>query len=106
MFINFQYYSFTCESELFVEVEVNYKKPDPNNTVSDWDYIGGYDILSIDVFDESGEPLYVGGYKQQQLDNEIRDKLNQQIRCLEIEDSRYDYLDIDNEFEREYYGED
>lgn len=103
MFLNFTFYSFELEQELSVEAEIGYKEPDPNNTVSDWDYVGGYDILSIDVFDESGEPLYVSGYKQQLLDNEIRDKLNQQIRCLEIEDSRYDYLDIDDEFEREYY---
>lgn len=106
MFINFIMYSFTYESELFVEAEINYKGPDPNNTVSDWDYAGGYDILSIDVYDESGEPLYVSGHKQQQLDNESRDKLNQQIRCMEISDSRFDYLDIDDELEREYYGED
>lgn len=106
MILEFQFYSYVYKEQLLVTAEINYKEPDPNNTVSDWDYIGGYDILSIDVFDESGEPLYVSGYKQQQLDNEIRDKLNQQIRCLEIEDSRYDYLDIEDEFEREYYGED
>lgn len=106
MFINFTLYSFELQSELFVEAEINYKESDPNNIVSDWDYAGGYDILSIDIYDESGEPLYVSGHKQQQLDNEIRDKLNQQIRFLEIEDSRFDYLDIDDDFEREYYGED
>ncbi len=106
MFINFTLYSFELESELSVEAEVNYKEPDPNNTVSDLDFYGGYDILSIDAYDESGEPLYVSGHKQQQLDNEIRDKLNQQIRCMEISDSRFDYLDIDDELEREYYGED
>jgi hypothetical protein len=103
MFINFTFYSFELQSELSVEAQIDYKETDPNNTVSDWDYVGGYDILSIDVYDESGEPLYVSGYKQQQLDNEIRDKLNQQIRFLEIDDSRFDYLDIDDEFEREYY---
>lgn len=106
MFINFTFYSFEIEQELSVEAEINYKEPDPNNTVSDWDCMGGYDILSIDIYDESGEPLYVSGHKQQQLDNEIRDKLNQQIRCLEIEDSRFDHLDIDDEFEREYYEQD
>jgi hypothetical protein len=109
VFINFTFYSFELQSELFVEAEINYKEPNPNNTVSDWDYYGGYNILSIDVYEESGELLHVSNvssHKQQQLDNEIRDKLNQQIRCLEIDDSRFYYLDIDDEFEREYYNTD
>jgi hypothetical protein len=96
-------YSFTYESELSVEAEINYKEPDPNNTASDLDFYGGYNILSIDIYDELGEHLYVSGHKQQQLDNEVRDKLNQQIRCMEIDDSRFDHLDIYNGFEREYY---
>lgn len=106
MILDFQYYSYVYEEQLLVTAEVNYKEPDPNNTVSDLDFYGGYDIILINVYDESGEPLYVSKHKQQQLDNEIRDKLNQQIRFLEIDDSRFDYLDIDNEFEREYYGQD
>ena len=103
MILDFQYYSYVYEEQLFIESEINYKEPEPNNTVSDLDLYGGYNTLSIDVYDESGEPLYINGHKQQLLDNEIRDKLNQQIRCLEIDDSRFDYLDIDDEFEREYY---
>ena len=106
-FINFNFYSFSLEEELSVEVEVSYKEPDHNNSGSDWDYYGGYDILSIVVYHEDGEPVTSTGYKQQSLsagqieqsstgiackllDQEVRDKLNQYLRCMEIEDSRYE----------------
>ena len=89
-FINFNFYSFTYEEELSVEAEVEYKDPDYNNNFSDLDFHGGYDILSLDVYHEDGEPVTSTGYKQQLLDQEVRDKLNQYLRCMEIEDSRYE----------------
>ncbi|WBF79407.1 hypothetical protein BNCALIDO_00017 [Aeromonas phage vB_AdhM_TS9] len=89
-FINFNFYSFSLEEELSVEAEVDYKEPNYNDNFSDLDYRGGYDILSLDVYHEDGEPVIVTGYKQQLLDNEIRDKLNQYLRGMEIEDSRYE----------------
>ena len=89
-FINFNFYSFSLEEELSVEVEVSYKEPDHNNSGSDWDYYGGYDILNIDVYHEDGEEVTSTEYKQQMLYREVRDKLNQYLRCMEIEDSRYE----------------
>lgn len=90
-FINFNFYSFTYEEELSVEAEVDYKEPDYNDDSSDLDYRGVYDILSLDVFHEDGgEPVTSTGYKQQLLDQEVRDKLNQYLRCMEIEDSRFE----------------
>ena len=89
-FINFNFYSFVYEEELSVEAEVEYKEPDHSNDVSDIDFHGGYDILSLDVYHEDGEPVTSTGYKQQLLYREVRDKLNQYLRCMEIEDSRYE----------------
>ena len=89
-FINFNFYSFTYEEEISVEAEVEYKEPDYNDDSSDLDYRGGYDILSLDVYHEDGELVTSTEYKQQLLDREVRDKLNQYLRCMEIEDSRYE----------------
>ena len=89
-FINFNFYSFTYEEELSVEAEVEYKEPDYNDNFSDLDFHGGYDILTLDVFHEDGEEVTSTGYKQQLLDNEVRDKLNKYLRCMEIEDSQYE----------------
>ena len=101
-FINFNFYSFTYEEELSVEADVEYKEPDYNDDSSDLDYRGGYDILNLEVYNEYGELVIVTGYKQQLLDNEVRGKLNQYLRCIEIEDSIYDVNDIDKENERYY----
>lgn len=90
MIINFNFYSFTYEEELSVEAEVEYKDPDYNDNFSDLDFYGGYDIISLDVYHEDGELVTSTGYKQQMLDHEVRDKLNQYLRCMEIEDSRYE----------------
>ncbi|QEG08782.1 hypothetical protein [Aeromonas phage 4L372XY] len=87
-FINFNFYSFTYEEELSVEAEVEYKEPDYNDNFSDLDFYGGYDILSLDVYHEDGELVTSTGHKQQLLGQEVRDKLNQYLRCMEIEDSR------------------
>lgn len=89
-FTNFNFYSFTYDEELSVEAEVEYKESDYNNNFSDLDFHGGYDILSLEVFHEDGEEVTSTGYKQQLLDQEVRDKLNQYLRCMEIEDSRYE----------------
>ena len=89
-FINFNFYSFSLEEELSVEAEVEYKEPDHNDNFSDLDYRGGYDILSLEVFHEDGEYVIVTGYKQQLLDREVRDKIDQYLRCMDIEDSRYE----------------
>lgn len=107
-FINFNFYSFSLEEELSVEAEVEYKEPDyNNNTYSDWDYRGGYDILSLDVYHEDGELVTSTGHKQQLLDNEVRDKLNQYLRCMEIEDSRYEvnFGEINNDSIYYYEGD-
>lgn len=101
-FINFNFYSFIYEEELSVEADVEYKEPDYNDDSSDLDYRGGYDILNLEVYNEYGELVIVTGYKQQLLDNEVRGKLNQYLRCIEIEDSIYDVNDIDKENERYY----
>lgn len=90
MILNFNFYSFTYEEELSVEAEVEYKEPDHNNNFSDLDFYGGYDILSLEVFREDGEEVTSTGYKQQLLDHEVRDKLNQYLRCVEIEDSQHE----------------
>lgn len=107
MIVNFNYYSFIYDEELSVEAEVDYKEPDHNNSGSDWDYYGGYDILSIVVYHEDGEEVTSTGYKQQLLDNEVRDKLNQYLRCLEIEDSRFEvsFGDINSDFIYYYEGD-
>lgn len=106
-FINFNFYSFSLEEELSVEAEVEYKEPDYNEDSSDIDFYGGHDILSLEVFHEDGEEVTSTGYKQQSLsagqieqsstgiackllDQEVRDKMNQYLRCMEIEDSRYE----------------
>ena len=106
-FVNFNFYSFTYEEELSVEAEVEYKEPDHSNDVSDIDFHGGYDILTLDVFHEDGEEVTSTGYKQQLLDNEVRDKLNQYLRCLEIEDSRFEvsFGDINSDFIYYYEGD-
>lgn len=96
-FINFNFYSFTYEEELSVEAEVECKEPDHNDDSSDLDYRGGYDILNLEVYNEYGELVIVTWYKQQLLDNEVRGKLNQYLRCIEIEDSIYDVNEIDKE---------
>lgn len=101
-FVNFNFYSFVYEEELSVEAEVEYKEPDYNNNFSDLDFHGGYDILNLEVYNEYGELVIVTGYKQQLLDNEVRGKLNQYLRCIEIEDSIYDVNEIDKENERYY----
>ena len=90
MIVNFNFYSFSLEEELSVEAEVSYQEPDYNNDCSDLDFYGGHDILRLDVFHEDGEYVIVTGYKQQLLDREVRDKLDQYLRCMEIEDSRYE----------------
>lgn len=102
MILNFNFYSFTCEEELSVEAEVEYKEPDYNDDSSDLDFYGGYDILSLEVFHEDGEPVTSIGHKQQLLDQEIRDKLNQYLRCIEIENSIHEVNDINQENERYY----
>lgn len=106
-FINFNFYSFTYEEELSVEAEVDYKEPDYNDNFSDLDFHGGYNILTLDVFHEDGEEVTSTGYKQQLLDNEVRDKLNQYLRCLEIEDSRYEvnFGEINNDSVYYYEGD-
>ena len=121
-FINFNFYSFTYEEELSVEAEVECKEPDHNNSGSDWDYYGGYDILSLDVYHEDGEEVTSTGYKQQSLsagqieqsstgiackllDQEVRDKLNQYLRCMEIEDSRYEASFVELNTDGIYYYE-
>lgn len=90
MIVNFNFYSFVYEEELSVEAEVDYKEPNHNDDSSDLDFYGGYDILSLDIYHEDGEHVIVTGYKQQLLDREVRDKLNQYLRCMEIEDSRFE----------------
>ena len=60
-FINFNFYSFTCEEELSVEAEVEYKEPDYNDNFSDLDFHGGYDILSLDIYHEDGEEVKPNG---------------------------------------------
>lgn len=107
MVVNFNFYSFVYEEELSVESEVEYKEPDCNNSDSDWDWRGGYDILSLAIYHEDGEPVTSTEYKQKMLDAEVRDKLNQYLRCVEIEDSRYEAsfgeINTDTVF---YYEED
>ena len=107
MIVNFNFYSFVYEEELSVEAEVSYQEPDYNNSNSDWDCRGGYDILSLDVYHEDGEYVIVTGYKQQLLDREVRDKLNQYLRCMEIEDSRYEasFGEINNDSIYYYEGD-
>ena len=90
MIVNFNYYSFIYDEELSVEAEVDYKEPDHNDTFSDWDHRGGYDIVNLEVYHENGDLVASSVYKQQSLDREVRDKLNQYLRCMEIEDSRYE----------------
>lgn len=105
--INFNFYSFVYEEELSVEAEVEYKEPDYNNNFSDIDFHGGYDILTLEVFHEDGEEVTSTGYKQQLLDQEVRDKLNQYLRCMEIEDSRYEvnFGEINNDSIYYYEGD-
>ena len=107
MIVNFNFYSFSLEEELSVEAEVSYQEPDYNNDCSDLDFYGGHDILSLDVFHEDGEPVASAEYRQQLLDQEVCDKLNQYLRCMEIEDSRYEVnfgeLNTDGIY---YYGGD
>lgn len=107
MIVNFNYYSFIYDEELSVEAEVDYKEPDHNDNFSDWDCQGGYDILSIDVYHDNGELVTSAAYKQQLLDNEVRDKLNQYLRCMEIEDSRYEvnFGEINNDSIYYYEGD-
>lgn len=121
-FINFNFYSFIFEEELSVEAEVEYKEPDYNDNFSDLDFHGGYDILSLGIYHEGGEPVTSTGYKQQSLsagqieqsstgiackllDQEVRDKLNQYLRCTEIEDSRYEvnFGELNNDSIYYYY---
>ena len=106
-FVNFNFYSFTYEEDLSVEAEVEYKEPDYNDASSDLDYRGGHDILNLEVYNEYGELVIVTGYKQQLLDNEVRDKLNQHLRCMEIEDSRYEvnFGEINNDSIYYYEGD-
>ncbi len=92
MIVNFNFYSFSLEEELSVEAEVSYQEPDYNNDCSDLDFYGGHDILNLEVYHEDGEPVASTKYKQQLLDQEVRDKLNQYLRCMEIEDSRYEAI--------------
>ena len=90
MIVNFNFYSFSLEEELSVEAEVSYQEPDYNNDCSDLDFYGGHDILNLEVYHENGDLVASSVYKQQSLDREVRDKLNQYLRCMEIEDSRYE----------------
>ena len=105
-FVNFNFYSFTYE-ELSVEAEVEYKEPDYNEDSSDLDFYGGHDILSLDVYHEDGELVTSTGHKQQLLGQEVRDKLNQYLRCMEIEDSRYEvnFGEINNDSIYYYEGD-
>ena len=122
-FIDFVYYSFLFEQELFVEVELEYSPCDYiNKSDSDVDscYYNNYNILDLKVYYENGDEVQVTGHNKElsagqieqsstglackSLNNEIRDKVNQCIRLSEIEDSRYDNLDIDSEFEKTYYN--
>lgn len=105
MLLDFRYYSYLYEEDLIVELEFEYQQPDYNANLSDLEFYGGYNILDLQVYHENGEPVVVTGYKQQLLDNEVRDKVNQQFRLLEIDDSRFYENDIDKEFERYYVGD-
>lgn len=104
--LDFKYYSYLYQEDLVVELEFDYSEPQPDNENSDWEYYGGYDIMNISIFHDNGEPVIVPNYKQNLLDNEVRDIINQQLRLLEISDSRFDNVDIDKEFERHYTEED
>ena len=105
MLLDFRYYSYLYEEDLIVEIEFEYQEPDYNNNVSDLDFYGGYTILDLQVYHENGELVIVSGYKQKLLDNEVRDKVNQQLRLLEVDGSRFCENDIDKEFERYYAGD-
>lgn len=107
MILDFKQYFYSIEEELIIEAEIDYSAPQTNNKSSDWDRYGGYNILSLEVFHEDGEP-YLSNKEHQNklLDNEIRDSINQQLRCMEISDSRFDENSIDKEFERSWIGED
>lgn len=105
MLLDFRYYSYLYEEDLIIELEFEYQEPDHNNNISDLDFYGGYSILDLQVYHQNGEPAIVTGHKQQLLDIEVRDKVNQQLRLLEIDDSRFYEDDIDKEFERYYVGD-
>lgn len=106
MLLDFRYYSYLYEEDLIIELEFAYQPPDYNSKVSDWDFYGGYNILDLQVYHENGDPVIVSGHKQKLLDSEVRDKVNQQLRLLEVDDSRFYENDINREFERYYVGED
>lgn len=106
MLLDFRYYSYIYEEDLIVELEFEYQPPDHNNNVSDLDFYGNYSILDLQVYYENGEPVIITGHKQKLLDTEVRDKVNQQLRLLEVDDSRFYENDIDRGFERYYVGED
>lgn len=105
MLLDFRYYSYLYEEDLIIELEFEYQVPDYNSKVSDLEFYGGYSILDLQVYHENGEPVIVTGHRQTLLDNEVRDKVNQQLRLLEIDDSRFYDNDIDKEFERYYVGD-
>ena len=104
MILNFNFYSSVYERELSVEAGIEYKEPEYNNDVSDLDNKGFYDILSLEVFNEDGTEFSSNDHeKVKLLDFEIRDKMNQYLRCMEIEDcyNDYDCTDLD----KVYYGD-
>lgn len=108
MILNFYYYSYVYEETLSVEIYAIYSPMENCNTaVSDSDscFYGGYSILDLQVYHENGEPVIITGHKQKLLDNEVRDKVNQQLRLLEVDGSRFCENDIDKEFERYYAGD-
>ena len=105
--LDFQFYSYVLEEDIIVQSEINIKEPDKNNNVSDLDYLGYCDIMSIEVYHENSEPYISNNeYKNKILDHEINEHLKKQIRMLEIDDSRFDLSYVDDLFERNYYGED
>ena len=105
MLLDFRYYSYLYEEDLIIELEFDYQVPDHGNNVSDRDFYGGYNILDLQVYHDNGELVIVTGHKQKLLNNEVRDKVNQQLRLLEVDDSRFCENDIDNIFERYYVGD-
>lgn len=103
-FINFNFYSFVYEIELSVEAEIEYKEPDYNNSVSDLDNKGFYDIVSLEIFNEDRTEFNSNNDESLKLlDFEIRDMMNQYLRCMEIEEC---YNDRDcTDLDKVYYGD-
>lgn len=87
MIIDFEYFSNVLYDNIIVESDVFIKEPNSFDTNSDLDYKGYLDIMSLECYyAETNEVVKV---QSALFDEEVYQKIKEQIRLIEIENMMY-----------------